>query len=370
VILVSVVFFTGFPGFLGSSLLPRTLRRAPQARAVALVQQRWLERARDALAEIERDDPEIGGRTELVVGDITTPGLGLDEATRRRLLDGPLEIFHLAAVYDLSVAAKLAWAVNVDGTRHVVDLARAAANGAGLTRLQYVSTCYVSGRYDGIFFEDDLELGQPFANHYDHTKHEAERVVVKARDSGLPVTIYRPSVVVGETTTGRTQKFDGPYYMLQLILRQRGTALIPLPAGADSTMFNLVPSDFVVNGIAALADHEAALNRTVALAQPKPPTVTQMCEAFANRAGRRLRIVPMPTKLGEFCIDHLPGVKRLLKVPSSTLDYLTHPTLYDATSSSALLSEVGLRCPTFDEHVGPMVSFFQAHPEISGAAMA
>ncbi|MCD2192269.1 SDR family oxidoreductase [Actinomycetospora endophytica] len=366
---MSAVLFTGFPGFLGSSLLPRTLRREPDARAVALVQQRWLGRAREALNAIERDDPSIAGRTDLVVGDITTPGLGLDDAVRARLLDGPLEIFHLAAVYDLSVAPEIAWRVNVEGTRHVVDLARAAADGAGLRRLQYVSTCYVSGRYDGLFFEDDLEIGQRFANHYDHTKHEAERVVAKARDAGLPVTIYRPSVVVGDSVTGRTQKFDGPYYVLQLLLRQRGTALMPLPRGAARVAFNLVPSDFVVDGIAALAGYDGARGRTVALAQPDPPSVTRMCEAFAEQAGLRLRTVPMATGLAAFGIDHVPGVGRLFKVPSSTLEYLTHPTLYDTTATTTLLAEVGVRCPSFAEHVGPMVEFFRAHPDIGSAAM-
>ncbi|WP_433800098.1 SDR family oxidoreductase [Actinomycetospora sp. CA-084318] len=366
---MSAVLFTGFPGFLGSALLPRTLRRDPDARAVALVQQRWLGRAREALAEIERAEPGLAGRTDLVVGDITTAGLGLDPAVADRLLGEQLEIFHLAAVYDLSVAPEIAWRVNVDGTRHVVDLARRAAAGAGLRRLQYVSTCYVSGRYDGVFYEDDLELGQPFANHYDHTKHEAERVVAKARDAGLPVTIYRPSVVVGDSATGHTQKFDGPYYVLQLLLRQGATALMPLPRGADRVAFNLVPSDFVVDGIAALAGHDAAVGRTVALAQPNPPTVTEMAETFAAAGGKRLRVVPMPTALAAFSIDHVPGVGRLFQVPSSTLEYLTHPTLYDTAATTALLAEVGVACPSFADHVGPMVEFFRSHPEVGSAAM-
>ena len=222
---------------------------------------------------------------------------------------------------------------------------------------------------DRIFYEDDLELGQPFANHYDHTKHQAERVVAKARDAGLPVTIYRPSVVVGDSVTGRTQKFDGPYYVLQLILRQRGTALVPLPRGADRVAFNLVPSDFVVDAVAALAGHDGARGRTVALAQPDPPSVTRMCEAFAEQAGRRLRTVPTTTGLAAFGIDHVPGVGRLFRVPSSTLEYLTHPTRYDTAATTALLAEVGMSCPPFAEHVGPLVEFFRAHPEISSAAM-
>lgn len=294
---MSVVLFTGFPGFLGSALLPRTLRRAPDARAVALVQERFADRASATLARIERDDPAVAGRTDLVVGDITAPGLGLSDDERARLLTGPLEIFHLAAVYDLSVPADLAWRVNVEGTRHVVAFAQAAT---ALTRLQYMSTCYVSGRYDGLFAETDLELGQRFANHYDHTKHEAERVVARARDAGLPVTVYRPSIVVGDSLTGATQRFDGPYYLLQLLARQGAPAAVPLPGRAARTEFNLVPSDFV---------------------------------------------------------------------PSSTLDYLTHPTRYDVAATTALLGEVGVRCPAFDEHVDAMVTFFQRNPGLGSAAM-
>lgn len=366
---MSVVLFTGFPGFLGSALLPRTLRRAPGARAVALVQAKFAGQARATLDRIEHEDPEIAGRTDLVVGDITAPGLGLSGEDRARLLAAPLEIFHLAAVYDLSVPADVAWRVNVEGTRHVVELAVAAAGGAGLTRLQYVSTCYVSGRYDGIFSETDLELGQAFANHYDHTKHEAERVVAKARDAGLPVTVYRPSIVVGDAVRGATQKFDGPYYLLQLLARQGRTAFVPLPRQAARTQFNLVPSDYVVDAIAALAGHDGAAGRTFALAQPDPPTVTRMCETFAEQLGTRLRVVPMPTGAAAFSIDHVPGVGRLFKVPSSTLDYLTHPSRYDTAATTATLAGLGVHCPAFDEHVGPMVRFYRENPQVGTAAM-
>lgn len=365
--MVATVLFTGFPGFLGSALLPRTLRRSPAAEAVCVVQDRWLTTARDTLARIEAEDPTIAGRTRLVVGDITVPGLGLDADRTRALLAAPLEIFHLAAVYDLSVPAPLAWTVNVEGTGHVVDLAARAEH---LTRLQYVSTCYVSGSYPGIFAEDDLVLGQRFSNHYEHTKHEAERIVAKARDAGMPVTIYRPSVVVGDATTGATQKFDGPYYALQLIARQRGaTAYMPLPGDPSRIAFNLVPSDFVVDGIDALAAAPEALGRTVALAQPHPPSVLEMCEAFAAASGKSLRVVPTPTGAAKLSIDHLPGVGKVFKLPSSTLDYLTHPTIYDVRATTALLDGVGVTCPAFTDHVGAMVSFWSRHREIGSAAM-
>lgn len=362
----STVLVTGFPGFLGTALLPRTLRRAPEARAVAVVQDRWRATAESALARIEDDDPSLAGRTRLVTGDITVAGLGLPVDELAALRDGPLEVFHLAAVYDLSVPAPLAWSVNVVGTRNVLDL---AASAPSLRRLQYVSTCYVSGRYDGIFAEDDLVLGQPFSNHYEHTKHEAERLVAKARDTGMPVTIYRPSVVVGDSRTGATQKYDGPYYALQLIARQGRAAVMPLPGDPSRVQFNLVPSDFVVDAIAALAAYPGAVGRTVALAQPSPPSVLGMCEAFAAECGTTLRVVPVAAGVSRFGIDHVPGVGKLFRLPSSTLDYLTHPTEYDTRATTALLAEVGVTCPAFADHVGSMVAYHRAHPDVGSAAM-
>ena len=92
----------------------------------------------------------------LTNGDITVPGLGLDAAERADLEANVAEIYHLAAVYDLSTPRAFAWKVNVEGTHNVVEVAGACKD---FQRLQYVSTCYVSGRYTGIFRETDLQVG-------------------------------------------------------------------------------------------------------------------------------------------------------------------------------------------------------------------
>src|SRR5690606_11041620 len=124
---------------------------------------------------------------------------------------------HLAAVYDLEVVRELGMRVNVDGTRHVVAFCQACPD---LERLQYVSTCYVSGRWPGIFRETDLIKGQRFNNFYEETKYLAEVIVAEAMQDGMPATIYRPSVVGGASATGATQKYDGPYFILRWLLKQ------------------------------------------------------------------------------------------------------------------------------------------------------
>ena len=83
-------------------------------------------------------------------------------------------------------------------------------------RLHYVSTAYVSGKHHGTFRETDLDVGQGFKNHYEETKFLAEVEVAKSR---VPRTIYRPGVVVGDSRTGETGKFDGPYFVLRAMER-------------------------------------------------------------------------------------------------------------------------------------------------------
>ena len=159
---MSTILFTGFPGFLGVELLPRVLAREPDARATCLVQAKFADLARRQVERLEAADPALAGRIELVAGDITTPGLGLDDPAR--LAARTRQVWHLAAVYDLSVSEPVGRLINVEGTRHVLDFTEQAATGDGFDRLHYVSTCYVSGRYAGPFAEDDLDKGQHFNN--------------------------------------------------------------------------------------------------------------------------------------------------------------------------------------------------------------
>ena len=216
---MAVLFLTGFPGFLGSTLLPRLLADRPVDRAVCLVQPRWAPLATQAVGRLAHAAPHTRGRIELTEGDIVEPDLALARASWQTQVT---EAFHFAAAYELGVPRAIAQQVNVDGTRHVL---RACGDWPHLQRFHYVSTCFVSGRYDGVFHEADLDVGQTFNNHYEESKALAERHVREAMRSGLATTVYRPAVVVGDTQTGETQKFDGPYCVLQLLLKQPRIAI-------------------------------------------------------------------------------------------------------------------------------------------------
>jgi thioester reductase-like protein len=362
---VTALLMTGFPGFLGSALLPRLLARREGARAVCLVQSRHLATARQRIAQIEAAHPGCRDRIDLVEGDITAPGLGIapDRAT---LMDDVSEVWHLAAVYDLTVPPETARRVNVDGTAHVVEFCRARAR---LQRLHYVSTCYVSGRYAGEFAEDALDEGQPFRNHYEATKHDAELLVRKAMADGLPATVYRPGIVVGDSRTGETQKYDGPYFLATFLRRQPLVALVPRVADPDRVRFGLVPRDFVIDAMDQLSIMDRSVGRTYALTDPNPPTVRQLVDTFARHLGKRVIWLPLPLGPTRYVIGSVPGAERLLGLPAEAVDYFASPTTYSTRNTEADLAGTGLACPPFESYAGRLLDFMRTHPEIDSAAM-
>ncbi len=361
---MATIFFTGFPGFLGMELLPRVLARRPGDIAVCLVQPKFAELARareDALATLR---PETKGRLKLVLGDITREGLGLDagDADPAEVV----EIYHLAAVYDLAVRRELGMKVNVEGTRNVLAF---AARCPKLERLHYVSTCYVSGRYAGPFEEADLERGQAFNNAYEETKYLAE-VDVRARmKEGLPATIYRPAIVVGDAATGATQKYDGPYFVIQWLLRQPFPVALMPTVGDLKTEMNVVPRDYVVSAITYLSGLPGSKGKTYQLADPGPLSAGTMLETIAKATGKTLLKLPLTLDLAKWAIDKVPGVYPLMRIPAPAIDYFVHPTHYDTRNAVADLAGSGIECPRFPTYVDRLVAFVKAHPEFSSAAM-
>ncbi len=359
------VLMTGFPGFLGSAILPRILARRTEDHAVCLVQAQYLPRATERIAEIEAAHPHTKDRITLIVGDITEQGLGIDIADRARL-DEVSEIWHLAAVYDLSVPEDVARRVNVEGTGHVLAF---AVSHPTLARLQYVSTCYVSGDHPGVFAEDDLDVGQGFLNHYEATKFEAEVLVRRAMRGGLPATIYRPGVVVGDSRTGETQKYDGPYFLAAFLRKQPTLAVVPAVGDPDAVRFGLVPRDYVIDAMDALSAMDASVGRTYALTDPSPPTARTLVDAFAAHLGKHVTWVPLPLGATRALLGGIPGLEKLLGLPAEGLDYFAYRTVHSTDNAVTDLAGTGVSCPTFTDYAGTLLDFMIAHPEYDSHAM-
>jgi thioester reductase-like protein len=342
---------TGFPGFIGRRLVKHLLDDDPDATVVALVEPRMLAAGQEAAGDID------AGRIEVIAGDITDRMLGLGGVDYDRLTSEVRRVFHLAAIYDLAVPVELAQRVNVEGTGNVLEFCLASPS---LERLAYVSTAYVAGWRTGVVYEHELIMGQEFKNHYESTKFQAEVWVREAMDR-VPTTIVRPAIVVGDSQTGETQKFDGPYYLLRAISQtERAGQAIPQFGRLEAT-FNVVPVDYVVEAIAAAAAEPDALHQTLHLVDPEPVTSRQLftllSEHYAGRAPRGR----IPPSLVESSL-RLPVVRaRFGGTPRESIAYLNHPVRFDTRRALNVLARHDLAPPRFEDYVATMVDFFRAN---------
>ena len=354
-------FLTGFPGFLGVALTERLLARGE--RVTCLVQPQYRDSANRQSRRLCERTGVPADRITLATGDITDSDLGLDDPDSVR--ERTDECYHLAAIYDLGVERAPAETVNVEGTKRVLDFAERAA----IERLHYVSTCYVSGRHDGVFGPTDLDVGQSFNNHYEATKFEAELAVQKRMDA-VPTTIYRPAIAVGDSQTGETAKYDGLYYLLQLLDRQPKIAFGPAHPPARRYEFNVVPRDFVVDAIAHLSDRSDTTDTVYQLCNPNPPTVRQLLALCGEALGRRVIRVPVHARATRRLLERFESVARALDVEPATMDYLAHPTRYVSPHTQRALAGTDIACPPLSAYLDRLVAYMREHPEVSADAMA
>jgi thioester reductase-like protein len=344
---------TGFPGFIARRLVGRLLADDADLQLTVLVEGRMADAARRAADEIDAH------RIEVVPGDIAEYHLGLTDEDYRRLTGSVNEVHHLAAIYDLAVPFEIAQRVNVTGTGNVLDFCRACKD---FRQHHYVSTAYVAGVRKGIVYEHELSLGQKHKNHYESTKFQAE-VWVREEMHRVPTTIYRPAIVVGDSQTGETQKFDGPYYLLRTIARAvRKNQPIPQFGRAEAP-FNVVPVDFVVDAIAAVSKDESAIGETLHLVDPEPLTASELtCLLSREYAGKEPSVRIPATLVAESL--RVKAIRDMFDgAPRESIRYLNHPVRFDTRRAQSILGRHGLRVPRFDEYAPNIVRFFGEHQD-------
>jgi thioester reductase-like protein len=363
---MSTALLTGFPGFLASAFLPDFLSRTDaQTRVICLVQPHFRLMAEERAQKITQQQPHWTDRIQLVEGDITQPGLGIKEEGKALQAD-VREIYHFAAIYDLAVPRPLGMRINVEGTAHVLDFIHGCP---AFDRLHYVSTCYVSGRHPGVFTERDLSVGQRFNNYYEETKYLAEVDVQDRMKRGLSATIYRPSIVVGDSKTGETQKYDGPYGALRWLVSWKKRAPMSIIGDPRKYHVNFTPRDFVVSALCRLSAMPQSRGKVYQLCDPHPPTVEEIYEIFSQATGRRVLRIPSWAPLMKGLLRMLPAAARSSHITPESIDYFTHPTEYTCENTLADLNGTGLSCPRFSDYAPVLVRFMQEHPEVSDKAM-
>jgi long-chain acyl-CoA synthetase len=355
------IFLTGATGFLGMEILARYLERTDR-HIFALVRPTDdadpAERLRRVIGELSSDPGAYDGRWTAVAGDAEVSELGIDPARRGQLADKVGDIVHSAASVSFSLPLAESRRINVAGTRRVLEFADLCREHGGLRNLAYVSTAYVAGDHRGRFGEDDLDVGQGFRNSYERSKFEAERIVRDHKDR-LPVQILRPSIIVGEQSSGWTASFNVLYQPLRGL---EAGAYPALPARAD-TPVDVVPVDYVADAIFELAERPGGRGEVHHLvAGDRATTVGRLAE----RAGRYFRRPPprlLPPRLYRLLIHPMLVAasrgrrRRALRSTEALFPYFSLRVRFDDRRSRSRLEPAGIRPPRPESYLDRLLDF-------------
>jgi len=310
-------------------------------------------------------------RAIAVAGDLTAKKLGVAADTLKALKGQIDAVYHLAAVYDLGADEEAQVQVNIDGTRNMVDFAKAVDAG----HVHHVSSIAAAGLYEGVFREDMFEEAEGLEHPYFMTKHESEKIVRK--ECKVPWTVYRPALVVGDSTTGEMDKIDGPYYFFKLIQRMRQILPPWMPSvGIEGGRINIVPVDFVVRCIDHLSHSKVELKgRCFHLVDPMGYRVGDLLDILSKAAhapkmnlfvnAALLGFIPKSVKKGLMALAPVRRIRNAvmkdLGLPDDMLTFINFPTRYDRRELDAALEGSGIECPNLNDYAWRLWDYWERH---------
>jgi NAD(P)-dependent dehydrogenase (short-subunit alcohol dehydrogenase family) len=377
-------FVTGSTGFIGRNLVERLLKRTARrhgtdADIYVLVRRESLPRLEALIEQWSASSPKAVARVKPVIGDLQEPQLGINKAMVKQLGGaGVKHFFHVAAIYDMTASHVVNDLTNVDGTRHTIELA-AAINAK---TLHHVSSIAVAGFYKGLFTEQMFDEGQPLEHPYHRTKFESEQLV--RDESAVPWRIYRPSIVVGDSSTGQIDKIDGPYYFFPLIKRARQYVPDWLPLiGPEIGQTNIVPVDFVADALDHIAHQPNLDGTTFHLSAPENRRASDVLNTFAKVAKAphfavTVNAGPLGTipKGAAGAMMALPGARFARRVllnevgiPHEVADYVDLTARFATSNTDAALAGSGIEVPPLEDYAALLWDYWEQHldPDLAPA---
>ncbi len=391
-----VILVTGSTGFLGSAIVKRLLvsgcklrllirRRITDSSQMSfgrddLVKQLILgdqldeylqEQCRVADGRSNNDEciyKLFSDNVEIVDGDITSSSLGLEKQEYITLCNEVDEIFHCAAVTHFEMQGDEEHvAVNIKGTENVLQF----ANSGKQKRFHYVSTAYVAGKQSGTIYENGMVSEPLFNNEYERSKFVAEQLVIEyTKSNDLPYTIYRPGIIVGDSKTGATCKFDNLYLFVKVLLNIKNSIdkhkneelnnpTIRMPGEPDA-LINLVTIDYVADAIVAILEMRESIGGIFHITNPNPPRLSElrdMVMAVLEIKGMHLEINRELEK------QNLNTVEKLfLRQTRTYYSYLFSKSRFNDSNTQKALKGTGIICPVMTkELVAVLIDFAVYH---------
>jgi len=272
-------------------------------------------------------------------GDITKKKLSLNKKTLDVLNNEIDEIYHCAAATKFNMSLEELRRVNVEGFKNLLEIGFNWCKKEKLKKVNYISTAYICGDHNGKFKEDDLDLGQKFNTFYEQSKFEAEKLVNNFRSSGMWIDVFRPPMVIGETTTGKVLSFNQAFYQAIHLLSLGILSFIP----CLSMLLNLVYLDELCNSVFCISANSHVKNKNYHVSSSKLFSAEQFLNFFYKFLGLKKPKFIYPDI---FIKEATPVEKELLKY---NFLFLNRKTEFDSMFTNKLLKKYGFVFSEYDE---------------------
>ena len=357
-------FITGATGVVGSAFLERIAAHGETASV--LVRADTENAARERLEAITRDcgaAPSAVRRIRPVRGDLCRPRMGLAADDYHRLADTCTHIVHCAGNVQMNLPLPEARRRTLAMTHNVLALL-AACGRAG--KMEFVSTVGVAGRTTGGIGEAWLRRPRKFRNSYEAAKAEAEEVVREKAASGLPITVHRPSMVVGDSRTGRTRSFQVFYYLCEFLSGRQSFGMLPEVGGMR---LDIIPSDYVAALLEASALAPAGTYPVLHACSGKNGAIelkrlVKQVRRLYVRHGRKLPPVHfLPVPLFKLAIAALKPLmparhQRALGALPYFLSYLEDEQYFGNPKTKDFIRSNGIALPEVDRYLETVLRYY------------
>lgn len=353
-------FITGGTGLVGKNLIPRLLHTFPQSTITLLArgedEEEAAERVRAIAKEIEVEEGVVDAtkRIDGMLGDVALDHCGLNAEQLERILTETTHIIHGAATIRFDHPIDEARAINCGGTRRLLAIAHMCAERGRLERFVYIGSSSVSGQRGGHIYEHELEMGQKFFNTYEQSKNESERIV-RDNFTRIPCTVFRPSIIIGDSRTGKTSSFNVIYIPLRLV--QKG--MLTYVPGTPDTLMDLVPIDWVDDAMVHIMSKDESVGKVCHITAG-PKHAARLDEVVVSAVNYFDKHTPLrKPRTMEFITREEYEQRRsamrgredaLMSQLDTLLPYVTVNRLFDSANADELLKNSGIEFPVFKNY--------------------
>lgn len=357
------IFLTGSTGYIGAHITALLLERHrdPLNLLVRAKSEREAQERLWRALQLHLDFPALrdalGSRINIFRGDLTDSHFGLGAEEYRRLTESTDSVIHCAASLNRK-SEKTCLNVNLRGTLEVVQLARRAHDGHGLRRFSQISTVAVAGMRSNEVVTEDASIDWDRSDYdpYARTKKFCE-LMVRELLPGVPRTVFRPSIVLGDSRRAETTQFD----MVRAFVFLAGLPVLPLRA-ADQ--IDIVPVDYVAESVVTLHQKESPVHEIYHLSSGKTSeTFAQLTRALSSASGKREPVywhgLQRPfSAIVNYLARSRSGLGRNASLLKVFLPYLKWNTVFD---NSRVVAEMGRTPAPFSRYCYPLLRFSHEH---------